>query len=589
MSFAHRLLATMAKRARSPSPIYLPHRVTKKTHKDVQFLPNKIATKENAVKADAEPPLRMLLKALETVVKNPKKGDAVVYWMRMEDLRVSDNRALARASGQAQKDGVPLLVIFIISPQDHIAHDRSARRIDFTLRNLSSIKASLAPLNIPLYTKIHTQRRTLPALVISLLTHWRATHLFANIEYEVDELRRDIRVCELAKENGIGVEFFHDRCLVEPGKVLTKEGKPYTIYSPFQRNWLSQINSNLSWLDEAPPPSPNPKSVHEDPAFKILFEAPIPDVVEGFECMDREEMKEMWPAGTDSAKQVLIRFLHTKSRSSQLGAVNPLSPGAETSDKKSRAASYKDMRDRGDRDTTSRLSPYLAAGVISARECVRQSMKLLGVTKIQATRDTGVGMWVMEIAWRDFYTHVMAAFPRVSMGRPFQEKFAVVKWETNEEHLQSWKEGRTGVPIVDAAMRQGNKMGWIHNRMRMAAAMYLTKDLMIDWRLGEKYFMEILIDGDLASNNGGWQWSASTGTDPQPYFRIFNPYKQSEKADPTGDYIRYFVPELTKLRGPDIHNPSASAAAKLGYPKPLVNHDEARKRALRRYKTPGDE
>lgn len=175
------------------------------------------------------------------------------------------------------------------------------------------------------------------------------------------------------------------------------------------------------------------------------------------------------------------------------------------------------------------------------------------------------------------------------MGRPYQEKYADVKWETNQEHLNAWKEGRTGVPIVDAGIRQMNTMGWMHNRVRMIVASYLTKDLMLDWRLGEKHFMEQLIDGDLASNNGGWQWTSSTGTDSQPYFRIFNPYRQSEKADPTGDYIRGFVPELTNLRGKELHEPPAKVADKLGYPKPLILHDEARARALRRYKNPGEE
>lgn len=229
---------------------------------------------------------------------------------------------------------------------------------------------------------------------------------------------------------------------------------------------------------------------------------------------------------------MLRRFLSTAARTTQFGAVDPLTDGAQDVDptKKSRLAKYGDARDRMDADTTSRLSPYLSAGVISARACVREALKASGKKKLDVSRDTGVGRWIQELAWRDFYTHIVALFPRVSMGRPFQEKYAGVRWETNPAHLQAWKDGRTGVPIVDAAMRQANTMGWMHNRARMIAAMYLVKDLMIDWRLGEQYFMEVLIDGDLASNNGGWQWSASTGVDPAPYFRIFNPYTQSLKV-----------------------------------------------------------
>ncbi|CAE6479989.1 unnamed protein product [Rhizoctonia solani] len=299
-------------------------------------------------------------------------------------------------------------------------------------------------------------------------------------------------------------------------------------------------------------------------------------------------MIKLYPAGEDAAHEVLDRFIHTKARTCQLADASPLASGAETSSDHSRIKDYMNARDHADADTTSRISPYLSSGVISARECVRAAMKILGVKRVDASKTNGPGVWVSEIgelsakqrmivtwltvfsAWRDFYTHVMAAFPRVSMGRPFQEKFADVKWETNAAHLKAWKEGKTGVPIVDAAMRQANTQGWMHNRF---------------------------IDGDLASNNGGWQWSASTGTDPQPYFRIFNPYSQSEKADPSGrwlsgNYIKHFVPELKDLSGKALHDPyghlSQSEFKKLGYPKPIVDHKEARDRALRRYKNPGE-
>ncbi|OBZ70312.1 Deoxyribodipyrimidine photo-lyase [Grifola frondosa] len=514
---------------------------TKKIRNDIKFLPNKIATAEAAAKTDADPPLLKLLNAQKDILKSPAKGDCVVYWMRMEDLRVSDNRALAQASAKAHQEQIPLITLFVLSPQDYLAHDRGARRIDFTLRNLENIKASLARLHIPLYITSHSPRTSLPAYVHTLLKEWNSSHLFANIEYEVDELRRDIKVCELAHKDGkVASIFVHDKCVISPGEVRTKEGRGYTVYSPFLRAWLPQVEGF---------------SLRED---------------------ERAKMTICWPAGEDVAKQMLDRFLHTSARTSQLGATDPLADGAKapskSPDKESRVGKYKDARDRVDADTTSRLSPYLAAGVISARECIRATLELSRSGKVDASRETGVGRWVQEIAWRDFYMHVLALFPRVSMGRPFQEKFAVVRWETNA-HLQAWKDGRTGVPIVDAAMRQAREMGWMHNRVRMVSAMFLAKDLMIDWRLGEKHFMEVLIDGDLASNNGGWQWSASTGV----------------KADPTGDYIRRFVPELAKVRGADIHKPPPALADKLGYPRPLVKHEEARERAIRRYKNPGAE
>ncbi|KIP02117.1 hypothetical protein PHLGIDRAFT_32310 [Phlebiopsis gigantea 11061_1 CR5-6] len=524
------------------------------------------------------------------------RGEAVVYWMRMEDLRIHDNRALSLASAYANAEGVPLLALFVLSPQDYIAHDRSARRIDFTLRNLAHIKESLAKLQIPMVVISHCHRGTLPERIMTVLDGWNAKQLFANIEYEVDELRRDVRVCELACQRGtVKCTFVHDKCIIVPGTVKTKEDRGYSVYSPFLRAWLPHLTDQPDPLACAPDLQSNSPAIRQHGVYGHLFDTDVPEHVEGFELAkdDAEIMRTCWPAGEVAAEEMLRRWLHTKARSSQFGAADPLSDGAtepKNQLKDSRVGKYNDARDRVDADTTSRLSPYLAAGVVSARQCIRATMNLSvnKNTRVDASRETGIGRWVQELAWRDFYTHVLALFPRVSMGRPFIEKFANVSWETNEDDLQAWKDGRTGVPIVDAGMRQVNKMGWMHNRVRMITAMYLVKDLMIDWRLGEKYFMETLIDGDLASNNGGWQWSASTGVDPVPYFRIFNPYTQSKKADPTGDYIRYFVPELSKVFGEDVHNPPAKLAQKLGYPLPLVQHQEARQRAIRRYKNPGD-
>lgn len=561
----------------------------------IQQVHGKIATAENAARVDANPPLGLLQDAIadhKSELKNVAKGDSVVYWMRMEDMRLRDNRALSAASNVAQDLGVPLLVLFVLSPDDYVLHDRSPRRIDFCLRNLSVLKEKLNELHIPLYVTSHKPRKTLPEEVIKLSRKWGARRLYASIEYEVDELRRDLRIIHLATMGNIRAEFFSDRCVVEPGALATKEGKQYAVYSPWLKNWVATLGKDSSRLGESPVPVANESSVRDHPKFSELFDCQVPDSVEGFECHDRENMIKLYPAGEDAAHEVLDRFVHTKARSTQLADASPLASGAETSTDHSRIKDYNTARDHADADTTSRISPYLASGVISARACVRAAMAVLGITRVDASKTNGPGVWVSEIAWRDFYTHVMAAFPRVSMGRPFHEKYADVKWETNAAHLKAWKEGRTGVPIVDAALRQANTQGWMHNRARMIAAMYLTKDLMLDWRLGEKHFMQQFIDGDLASNNGGWQWSASTGTDPQPYFRIFNPYSQSEKADPSGDYIRYFVPELKGLSGKALHDPYShldkATFKKLGYPEPLVNHKEAREQALRRYKNPGE-
>ncbi|EJD53741.1 hypothetical protein AURDEDRAFT_141740 [Auricularia subglabra TFB-10046 SS5] len=563
---------------------------------------SRLAKAEDAARVDADPPYQQLLGAMETLdAQEPaatSNGECVVYWMRMEDLRIFDNRALSQASEHAQALKVPLVSLFIHSPEDYVAHDRGARRIDFVLRNLKLLKKSFDRLNIPFTVLTHATRRSLPDKVLSLVSSdWRAVALFANIEHEVDELRRDIRVLELLRRAHVQCTFVHDRCVVPPGLLETKAGKQYAVYSPWLKEWSAYVNKHLdSCTGHAPDPRPNDISVKEDARWKGVFESTPVDVLEGWECADKKEMEEYWPAGTDAALQMIERFFHCDSTPQQLGAVDPLrvKPGTYSagSGDRGRLECYDEERDHADRDSTSRISPYLAAGVVPTRALIRAVMGYGDSSKMDASRGSGPGVWTMELAWRDFYTHVMAAFPRVSMGRPFLEKYAAVKWETNEEHLQAWKDGMTGVPIVDAGMRQLKNHGWMHNRLRMITAMYLVKDLMLDWRLGELHFSHLLMDADLASNNGGWQWSASTGTDPQPYFRIFNPYLQAEKADPTGDFIRHYVPELSHLKGKSLQDPfhhlSPKEFEKLKYPQPLVEHSEARDRALRRYKFPGE-
>lgn len=433
--------------------------------------------------------------------------------------------------------------------------------------------------------------------------------MFANLEYEVDELRRDIQIWKLGEKHRVKVNFFHNKNVIEPSVIRTKQGKGYTVYSPYWRSWIDTLNhAPDEYIKEYPAPSSNPESIRQDKKLSTLFGTPVPYAVPGFALDDRDaaNMREYWPAGELAANKILECFLKTRARSSQMGAVNPLNPGAQNAEKNNRIIKYKDARDRMDKDTTSRLSVYLSSGVLSIRECIRQTMALSGSNKVECNTSSGVGRWIQELAWRDFYTGVLSHYPRVSMGRPYLEKYSEVVWEDHQvrgdsatsyenhegvdgEMLQRWKEGKTGVPIVDAAMRCIREMGWVHNRARMITAMYLTKDLMIDWRVGERYFMQNLIDGDLASNNGGWQWCASTGVDPCPYFRIFNPHNQSSKADPTGEFIRHWVPELEKVCGPDLHNLSTSLADKFSYPREMIGHSRARDRALRRFKNPGQE
>ena len=233
-------------------------------------------------------------------------------------------------------------------------------------------------------------------------------------------------------------------------------------------------------------------------------------------------------------------------------------------------------------DGTSTLSPYLAAGVLSPRQCLRAAVEAnrgrAGSGKM------GVTTWISELIWREFYRHIVIGFPRVGMNRPFRLETDRLPWRYDEGQFQAWCAGRTGVPIVDAGMRQLAETGWMHNRVRMITAMFLAKDLFIDWRWGERHFMRHLVDGDFASNNGGWQWSASTGTDAAPYFRIFNPFRQSRRFDPKGDYLRRFVPELASVSAGEIHEPHRNVSLRTDYPTPIVDHANARKQAIEAFR-----
>jgi deoxyribodipyrimidine photo-lyase len=240
------------------------------------------------------------------------------------------------------------------------------------------------------------------------------------------------------------------------------------------------------------------------------------------------------------------------------------------------ARDYARVRDLPARDGTSRLSPYLRVGAISIRTCLHEARALALADRRAAA---GVRKWVEELAWRDFYAAILANHPH-ALERSFRPEYDALSWRDDESGFRAWTEGRTGFPIVDAGMRQLAATGWMHNRVRMVVASFLVKDLLVDWRRGCRFFFERLVDGDPASNNGGWQWSAGTGTDAQPFFRILNPTAQGERFDPDGDYVRRFVPELRALRGRAVHRPAEAARPPSDYPAPIVDHAACRARAL---------
>lgn len=477
-------------------------------------------------------------------LREPSRRRALM-WFRA-DLRVEDNRALAAAAAWAEAG---VVAVFLISPEQWREHDWAAVKVEFILRHLRELSARLGRLNIPLIVETVPRFEGAARALAKIAGTYACSGLFFNREYEVNEARRDEAVAALMAKSGVEVQAFDDQVVLPPGSVRTADGRPFTVFTPFKNAWFKRYQERGGVPLVAAP-------VRQ--AGNDVQASAIPDRVEGFESSVDPAL---WPAGEAAAMERLGSFAANRLRE------------------------YKAKRDIPSVDGTSALSPALATGAISARQCLHAALEA-NKGKLEGG-GVGADQWISELVWREFYKHLIHAFPRLCMGRAFKPATEGVAWRYDKKDFEAWCEGRTGVPIVDAAMRQLNTTGWMHNRLRMVAAMYLTKDLFIDWRWGEKYFMQRLIDGDLASNNGGWQWSASTGTDAAPYFRIFNPISQSRTHDAEGAFIRRWIPELASLDGEAIHDPSELpplVRARLDYPEPIVDHAKARERVMREFK-----
>ncbi|KAL8868387.1 MAG: hypothetical protein Q9174_005026 [Haloplaca sp. 1 TL-2023] len=565
------------KRKASPTPEPLPKRrkaeagfgspTQEEEYVDRQFYPPEMSN-ERCAQYNAnqlERPIEALNRAQQATKDMRDAIDvhqAVVHWFK-NDLRILDNKSLNSASKLAKSHGVPLICLHVVSPQDYKAHMTSPARVDFVLRTLKILKADLSNLDIPLHVETVDRRKDIPSRIFGLCDKWGSSHLFCNIEYEVDELRREAQMTEKGVERGIAVTAVHDTCVVAPGELSSGSGKPYAVYSPWYRAWVSKIHQHPQQLELFDPPSPNPKASRQE--FHTIFDATIPDAPSNKRLLDEERKRfsSMWPPGEHEAQERLDKFL------------------------KERVNEYKDTRNFPAANGTAMLSVHYASGTLSARTSVVRARDANSTQRLDGGHE-GIKGWISELAWRDFYKHVLVNWPYVCMNKPFKPEYTRIRWEYDEELFQKWCTGQTGYPFIDAAMRQLNHTGYMHNRARMGVASFLAKDLLIDWRRGERYFMEHLIDGDFASNNGGWGFSASTGVDPQPYFRIFNPHLQSERFDPDGEYIRKWVPELANVKGKAIHDPYERGAERearsKGYPKVCVQHKASRDRALARYK-----
>ncbi|MEQ8858172.1 MAG: deoxyribodipyrimidine photo-lyase [Pseudomonadales bacterium] len=460
-----------------------------------------------------------------------------LVWFR-NDLRVDDNPALHHAMEHGEA-----IAAFCFCNAQWRDHDVGDNRLAFLLDNLHALAADLRELGVPLRTITEPWFDDLPDRLLNLAERVDADGISFNEEYPLNERVRDSKVTRAFEGAGRTVTVHHAGTVQPPGTVLTGEDEPYTVFTPFKKRWLSQIDNSHT----APLPRPDPQTRPD------IDDSDLPEQTDG---VPRDRVAQRWPAGAAEARRRLDDFADE------------------------RIVRYHDDRDFPAVDGTSSLSPYLSVGSLSARQCLATAVENNG-GKLSGGKE-GIRTWIDELIWRDFYRHVIAQFPHVSRRQAFRREYDRVPWRNAPDELEAWKEGRTGYPLVDAAMRQLAKTGWMHNRLRMVTAMFLTKHLLIDWRQGERHFMEQLVDGDFAANNGGWQWSASTGTDAAPYFRIFNPHTQAKRFDPKGEFIRRMVPELAEAPDKAVFDPEGNATE--GYPRPIVAHKHARQRALDTFK-----
>lgn len=470
-----------------------------------------------------------------------------LIWFR-QDLRVQDHAALWHATQAG-----PTIALVILSPRQWQLHHDAPIKIDFYLRQLQSLKEELARLNIPLLVHTIPLWKDVPEYFATLMQQLPIQHVYANIELGVNELKRDQAVQKHLNRQGKELVLFHDRTLFPVGSIRNQSNLPYQVFGAFKKTCYQRLQHGLPQCYPAPTAQQaitdfHPVSQSDFKTLQLEYRKHIPH------SHDHE-----WQVGEAYALQQLDHFVEEQLDHYQLARDFPARAG------------------------TSQLSAYLNIGIISIRQCVQALFRAQqGHFEIQSD---GQQSWLDELLWREFYQHILFDFPRVSRHLPFKPSTQAIPWRDDPVALAKWQQGQTGIPIVDAGMRQMLATGWMHNRVRMICAMFLSKNLLIDWRKGEQWFMQHLIDGDLAANNGGWQWCASTGTDAVPYFRIFNPVSQSQKFDPHGEYLRKWLPELAHLDDKMIHEPYANNNIQaVDYPAAMVDLKASRAHAIEVFK-----
>ena len=473
-----------------------------------------------------------------------------LVWFR-RDLRTHDNTALNTALQQCER----VYCAFVFDTDILASLPRQDRRVEFIRESLSELDAKLRTLSGQDHAGlivVHGQaEQEIPALAQAL----GVQAVFAGRDYEPQAIARDQAVQQTLHMAGTTLHLQKDHVIFEEREVLTQMGKPYGVFTPYMRAWLARLVLKPA-LEISPP------SAHRLAARPEAYRTPVPDLVDiGFETTNLRALR--IPTGESGAQSLLADFVTRMDR-------------------------YDQTRNFPAVKGPSYLSVHLRFGTVS----VRQLVNLAYPRHLQG--DEGASTWLGELVWRDFYAQILANFPHVATAS-FKPEYDQIAWEDGpraDALFTAWCTGQTGYPLVDAAMAQLNQTGYMHNRLRMVTGSFLVKHLGLDWRWGERYFAQTLNDFDLSANNGGWQWVSSSGCDAQPYFRIFNPTNQSEKFDPEGKFIRRYVPALAKLSNKAIHAPWLAKPLELeeaglvlgrDYPRPIVDHAEARKLTLERY------
>ncbi|BFM40226.1 deoxyribodipyrimidine photo-lyase [Synechocystis sp. LKSZ1] len=468
----------------------------------------------------------------------------VLFWHR-RDLRLMDHLGLS----QVREKSARIVGLFCLDPQILRAADMAPARMAYFLGCLADLEQHYQALGSQLLIFQGDPTEVIPRVAEKLgakIVAW-------GLDVEPYAQQRDQQVATALRSRGIALETVWDQLLHHPGAILSQAGQPYSVYTPFWKNWSQKDKATVA------------------PALSSLV---------GLETEDKEQLEALKPIPLPTLADLGFTWDNPL----------PLAPGESAARERldwfvdQALANYQQNRNFPALDGTSQLSAALKFGVIGIRTLWQATLEALAHSRSEE-ETASIQTWQQELAWREFYQHCLYFFPRLALG-PYREPFHHFVWEDNPEHFQAWCEGRTGFPIVDAAMRQLNQTGWMHNRCRMIVASFLTKDLILNWQQGELYFMQTLYDGDLAANNGGWQWSASSGMDPKP-LRIFNPMTQAQKFDPEGEYIRRWLPELASCDTSELLTGKISdyQRRRLGYVPAIVDHNQQQKEFKRRYQT----